>query len=196
MPLIDGGEIDVLNGNIDISNLISPIAVKDSDKVEIVDDDHLIITSNVDNDKSQGEINENSLTLATIANQEEQQQQPQPQPPTLSELLNQLNENYERTEEKINETFESLRFALDHRKTYLLNELKLFYEEKKALVSIQPSEDLLLEQFDLDVNDSELLKKTNSTDNNSVLNSLINNYGRVVRLKTQSTLFDCLIEGE
>lgn len=196
MPLIDGGETDVLNGNIDISNLISPIAVKDSDKVEIVDDDHLIITSNGDNDnKPQGEIHENSLTLATIANQEEQQQ-PQPQPPTLSELLNQLNENYERTEEKINETFESLRFALDHRKTYLLNELKLFYEEKKALVSIQPSEDLLLEQFDLDVNDSELLKKTNPTDNNSVLNSLISNYGRVVRLKTQLTLFDCLIEGE
>lgn len=130
----------------------------------------------------------------------------------LNDMLNQLDENYERTEEKINETFDVLREALDCRKSQLLNELKCFYEEKRATVSIHSNsgngnnnngndDELLLERFDLDTRPSTSLAicqpNSNKLDPSLLLSSVINNYGSIVRLKPTTTLslFECIIEG-
>lgn len=169
-----GGDTDILNGELDLSNLISPI----------------------ESDEKSARNGENANLVDTL--------RPIAKVQSLNDMLKQLDENFDSTGEKIKETFESLRFAIDSRMTYLLNELKLFHDEKKALVSIQPSEEVLLERFDFEpaptsVVDAESFKSAFAAPGNSsldLLNSFISNYGRIARLKpAHMNIFECSIEG-
>lgn len=189
MPVMNG-DTDVLGGEITLSNLISPVG--SSDMSENKSSPRYYVDETVD------QLDRPEMTTVEAAKSSSSPTSTRTNH-SLNDMLNQLTANYESTVDKVNETFESMRFALDNRRTYLLNELKLFYEEKRALVSIQPNEELLLEKFDLETvsNSSgiaELLKKTSSLDTD-FLNSIINNYGKIVRLKSNSDLFDCSIEG-
>lgn len=124
---------------------------------------------------------------------------------TLNHFYNSLQDNYDNTEKKLNEAFESLRVGLEKRKSTLLNELKHFYEERKTSIATHPDvRNLPMEKFDFVTSSSSdttnnkfhIAPLKMATNHVNSLNNLINTYGKIVRIESCESPLECTIEGK
>lgn len=123
----------------------------------------------------------------------------------FNELKTKLNENYFKTEEKINKQFEILFESLQTRQSKLIDELKLKFESKKNFLDnyideyqkniFELNNDaknmmISIDQLDFDAdlhNLNNLINTTNKTNDQLDLIALINNYGTIIETTPENS---------